>query len=89
MSISNDQIYETLLDVKKDIGGLLATVEQHQLAFSKHVADDAILGASVAAINLQLAQQKGSAKVWGMIATGAGAASGVVAALVRVFTGHH
>lgn len=83
--ISNDQIYETLLDVQKDIGGLLATVSQHQRAFVEHVKEDAEMGDKITQINLHLAKQRGAIGVWGAIATGAATLAGVA---VQFFRSH-
>jgi hypothetical protein len=77
--ISNGQIYDTLLGIKSDIGGLLATVQAHQQAFEKHLKDDAIVAADVTTIRLRLAKQAGSARTWGIIATGASALAGSIA----------
>lgn len=86
MSISNDQIYETLLGVSKDIGSLQATMEAHGKVFAQHLVDDARVVESVRGIELRLAKQRGAARTWGLIATAAGTLAGAVGAFFGI---HH
>ena len=70
MSISNDEIYAALLDVKQDIGGLLATMTSHQESFKSHVVDDKRMAEDISKIELRQAAQRGSIRTWGIVATG-------------------
>ena len=78
-NISNEQIYSTLLEIKQDVGGLLATVQSHQTVFAQHVRDDAAVAQDVTAIRLKLAKQAGASRVWNMVAAAAGSLVGAAA----------
>jgi hypothetical protein len=72
VSISNDQIYDALLGVKQDIGGLKATADLHLKAIEN-------FGPRIGALEMTAAKQKGAARVWALVATGLGTVVGAVA----------
>lgn len=79
--ISNDQLYSTLLGIKEDIGGLKATSE----LFLKGLEN---FGPRIGALEKDIAAQKGAAKVWGLVATGAGAAAGAAISVLSGWLRH-
>ena len=81
MSVTNKQLYDVLLDLKGDVSDLIATTRAHQEVFTKHVEDDEKMAADILALKLIGAKQKGVARAWGMIATGAATIGGIGAAL--------
>ncbi len=80
MSISNDQLYDTLLGIKGDIGALQATVESHKNVFETHVEADRRVAERVSKIELKLANHAGGSRVWALVAGAVGSVLGVAAA---------
>jgi hypothetical protein len=72
MAISNGQIYDVLLEIKGDVGSLKASSEMQLQAIKNH-------GGRLVAIEATQAKQAGAARVWGLVATAAGALIGSVA----------
>jgi hypothetical protein len=79
--VSNDEIYRTLLDIKGDIGGLKASSDLYLKALENY-------GPRIGKLETEVANQKGAAKVWGLVATGAGAAVGVAASVLGGWLKH-
>ena len=67
--VTNDLIYQTLLDIKGDIGGLKASSELHLTGLKNH-------GERIGALEIVQAKQKGAAKVWAIVGTAAGSIAG-------------
>lgn len=78
-SISNEQIYGVLLDIKGDIGGLQESSKLQLAAITNHAGRLTVLETAQA-------KQAGAARVWALIATAAGTAAG---ALASFFGMHH
>lgn len=85
MSTSNDQLYVALLEIKEDIGSLTARMENHQGLLERHFVDDAKMAESIRHIENKFASQRGSIKVWGLVATTAATIGGIAASIFR----HH
>ena len=88
MSISNDEIYRVLLELKGSQGEMAATIKAHVETFKKHVDEDETYHLTTAEglkhIELRMASQRGAVKTWGLVATTAATiASGLVAIITR------
>ena len=77
-NVSNDTLYNVLLEIKEDIGSLRAAQVSHLAAFQTHLEESKRLSKDVVDINMRLAKQSGAVRVWGLVATGAAAAVGGV-----------
>lgn len=92
---SNDQIYELLCNVHRDIGEMKGTVAASSKALESHIEDDKRImrtlydtqivpwAAKVEELQLQQAKQKGIAKTWGLIATAAASIVGGAVGLIK------
>lgn len=78
-SISNEQIYGVLLDIKGDIGGLQESSKLQLAAITNHAGRLTLLETAQA-------KQAGASRVWALVATAAGTAAGAVASFFGV---HH
>ena len=91
MSIENEDIYKLLCNVHKDIGELQSATTTVGAALRDHIAEDKQtiramydtqvkpLADNVDILRLTQATQKGRTRVWGLVATAAGAVLGTVA----------
>jgi hypothetical protein len=74
--VTNDLLYQTLLDIKGDIGGLKSSSDLHLAALQNHAG-------RIGTLEGTSERQKGAAKVWALMAAGvSAAASGIVVAAV-------
>ena len=85
MSIENEDIYKLLCNVHKDIGELQSTTASVGNALRDHIAEDKQtiramydtqvkpLADNVDVLRIAQATQRGRTKVWGLVATAAGA----------------
>lgn len=78
-TISNEQIYGVLLDIKGDIGGLQESSRLQLAAITNHAGRLVVLETAQA-------KQAGAARVWALLATAIGTAAG---ALASYFGSHH
>lgn len=78
-SISNEQIYGVLLDIKGDIGGLQESSKLQLAAIQNH-------SGRITVLETAQAKQAGAARVWALIAASAGSLTGAIAAF---FGAHH
>lgn len=78
-SISNEQIYGVLLDIKGDIGGLQESSRLQLAAITNHTG-------RITAVETAQAKQAGATRVWALVATALGTAVGAVASF---FGTHH
>lgn len=78
-SISNEQIYGVLLDIKGDIGGLQESSKLQLAAITNH-------SGRLTVLETAQAKQAGATRVWALVATALGTAVGAVASFFRV---HH
>jgi len=59
MSVSNDQLYEILCDIKGDVGEIKASAAGTHAWLAKHVEDDAAMARDIKTLQLSGARQKG------------------------------
>ena len=92
---SNDQIYELLCNVHRDLGEVKGATAGFKSALESHIEEDkrmmrtlydtqiVPLGVKVEDLQLQQAKQKGVAKTWGFIATAAASIVGGAVGLIK------
>lgn len=89
MSISNDEIYRVLLEMKGAQGEIAATLKGHLDTFKTHVQEDEAYHATTTTalnhIELKMASQRGAVKTWGVVAT----AAATIASAIIAFFSHH
>ena len=99
MSIKNEDIYNLLCNVHKDIGELKSATTTVAATLKDHIEDDKrVLRAvydtqikpvqdQVDVLRISQATQKGRTRVWGLVATGAatliGSVAGAAAGLIK------
>ncbi len=71
--VTNEQLYDTLLGIKSDIGALKESTKFQLAAISDHAG-------RIGTMETTLAKQAGAARAWGLIATAAGAVAGAIGA---------
>lgn len=74
--VTNADIYGVLMDLKEDMGAVKQSTALHVEGLRNH-------GERLRVLEGAAERQKGSVKVWGMIATGAAAAVGGLVELFR------
>lgn len=74
--VSNGQIYTLLCEINKDVGGLLKSSELQLEGLKNH-------SERILKLENSAAKQKGAAKVWGLVATAAGAVAGAAVGLLK------
>jgi hypothetical protein len=85
--VSIKDVYDVLLTIKQDLGGLRATVKSTAETLSAHIEDDKQLATSMVKMQLHNAKSAGAAKVWAMVAGAFGVLLGA-AADYFTFRGH-
>ncbi len=99
MSIKNEDIYNLLCNVHKDIGELQSATTTVGAALRDHIAEDKQtiramydtqikpVQDQVDALRISQATQRGRTKVWGLVASGvaglAGTVAGIAASLIK------
>ncbi len=86
MSVSNDQLYEEIVKISRDIGMLSAGVNTFKETLATHIEDDKRMNTSISHIELRMAKQAGSVRVWGIVAT---AVAGIASAAASYLTKAH
>lgn len=77
--VTNADLYQALGGIRESIGGLKASVDLTLKGLENH-------STRIGALEKNAAGQKGAAKVWGLVATGAGAILGAaVPAIIKLF----
>lgn len=84
--VSNSDLMQVLMNMREDLGGIRARLEDHTSAFVKHVSDDELLAESVKKLQLAAERQAGRASVWTLLYTGI---SGAIGAAVEYFASRH
>lgn len=81
---------EILMDIQRTLGRVEQKIDGHAVSLTQHVADDKVVARAlferIEVLQLGMAQQRGSAKVWSMLAVAAGAILGAVSSF---FAGRH
>ena len=75
-NVSNDTIFEALMDLKGDIGGLKSSNELFLNELQNHTGRISVLEGNVE-------RQRGAVRVWGLIATGLATTVGAAIQLFR------
>lgn len=75
-------IYETLLEIKGDIGSIKSDIGYLRANFNSHVDDDNKVEARVTSLEATRNQQIGKASVWTLIIGAIGSVLGVVVSLL-------
>lgn len=81
--VSNDMIYEAILQMKGDVGGLIARVDLNQFHFLEHIKADTIMATDISNIRMSQAKTRGAVKVWGLVATFAAAVASAAGSFLR------
>jgi gas vesicle protein len=71
---------QALGEIQRSLGNIEGNIKGMKEAFEQHVAADADVEVRVRGVEIALAKQKGAARVWNLVGTGAGAIVGAVAA---------
>jgi hypothetical protein len=77
--MSEQEIYNVLLDIKEDVGAVKAMSEAHKEALEKHIEKTESLSAAVRKVELAQARQKGAARVYSAMGGVMGAFLGAAA----------
>ena len=64
-------------EVIRSVGRIEGKIDAFNGVFASHAAEDKVLAGRVQDIQISMAQQRGSTKTWGMVATGAASGLGV------------
>lgn len=80
--VSNEVILNAILDLKGDVGGLVAQVRAQGENLANHIQDDIGLSASVAKINTTLAEKRGATRLAHALYVGVGTIGGAIAGFI-------
>jgi regulator of replication initiation timing len=82
VGVSNDQLYAEIVNISRTLGTLSANVGNFKDDLAAHMIEDASMKADIEKIQLRLAKQSGSVRVWGIVAT---TIAGAVSTAVSLF----
>ena len=95
MSVKNEDIYNLLCNVHKDIGELKGSTTTIAATLKEHIEDDkriiravydtqiAPVAAKVEELQLAQAKQRGAIRAWGIVATGAASIVGTLVSYIK------
>ena len=95
MSVKNEDIYNLLCNVHKDIGELKSSTTTIAATLKEHIEDDkrvmrtmydtqiAPMANKVEELQLSQAKQRGAIRAWGIVATGAASLVGTVVSYIK------
>jgi hypothetical protein len=86
---SNDDLYQVLMAMSRDIGSIKATGDATAETLTKHILDDQALGQRIVALELTGATQRGAATVWSLVTGALGGSLGVAATFITTYWLRH
>jgi hypothetical protein len=82
----SEQILEAVMDLKGDVGGVVARLDALDAWMKEHAAQDQAAHARIQAMEITQAKARGAASVWTMLAIGIGTGVGyLIELLVTIF----
>lgn len=84
--VTNDVLLNAILELKGDVGTLLANVESQKTNLANHIQDDLTMASDIAVLKTAAAERKGATRVMHAVSGGLGGIAG--AALTAWFRNH-